>query len=146
VANQSKSGFTQSRGSRLELVPRNVEHKQVLIRGTRLGPTTLVACQLNVPVAPRSSDKCTVIAGVSREPTKLLKTQDANIKVKTCRNLTDWSSYSHRRGRERLSAHDLHCRGEASCIHPAPTQWVLPLPATLLSVVKPLLCEQRTEQ
>jgi hypothetical protein len=81
--------------------------------GLGLG-TTLVACELNVPVAPRSADECTVVTVVSREPTKLVETQDVNVKAETCRNLTHWSSYSHRRRRERSSAHDdLHCRGEA---------------------------------
>ena len=119
MANESESGFTQARGLRLELVLRHVEHKKVLFRGGRFGQTTLVTCELNVPVAPRLADECTVVAIVSLEPTKLVKTQDVYVKTKTCRNLTHWSSYSHRRRQERSSAHDYECRGEAHGHHPA---------------------------
>ena len=126
MPNQSESGFTQARGSRLELVLRDIEHKQVLFRRTRCWHTALVACELDVPFAPRSADECTVVAVVSRKPTQPLKTQDVNVEAKTCRNLTHRASYSHRKRRKPFSVHDLHCRGE---VHPTPMVRVLPDPA-----------------
>ena len=64
-----------------------------------------MTCQLNMPVAPGSADECAVVAAVSGKLAKLLKTQDVNVKAESCRNLTHWSGNSHRRGRERSSAH-----------------------------------------
>jgi hypothetical protein len=43
-------------------------------------PDTLVAGELNVSVTACSADECTVVAIVSRKPTKLVKTQDVNVK------------------------------------------------------------------
>jgi len=63
-------------------------------------------CELDVPVAPRSADECTVVAIVSRKTTQPLKTEDVDIEEKGCRNLSHWSSYSQRRRRESLRVHD----------------------------------------
>ena len=82
--------------------------------------TTLVACELNVPVASRSTDERAVVAIVSLEPTKLVKTQNVNVKMKRRRNVTYGSSYSHGRRRETLSAHVDHCRRETSAFTQLP--------------------------
>ena len=106
MANQSESGFLQTRGAGLELLLRDIEPEGVLFCGTRVRHTTLVACELNVPVAPRPADERSVVAVVSGEPAKLLKTQDIKRNVKTGGYLTHPSSYSHRRRPKRLPAHD----------------------------------------
>jgi hypothetical protein len=96
MANQSKSGLVQFVGSRPELVLRDVEHQEVFLCGTWLGHTTLVTRELNVPVAARSADECTVATIVSREPAKVVEAQKVDGKAKGCRDLTYWSGNSHR--------------------------------------------------
>ena len=73
-------------------------------------PDTLVAGELNVSVTACSADECTVVAIVSRKPHQAGQDPGCQRKAKTCRNLSHWSSYSHRRSQERSSAHDFHWR------------------------------------
>ena len=120
MANWSESGVSQARASRLELLHRDIEDEKVFFGRVRHGLATLVTCELNMPVASRSADECAVVAAVSRKLAKLLKTQDVNVKAESCRNLTHRSGHSHRRGRERSSAHCPHCRGVPAGAHPAP--------------------------
>ena len=85
--------------------------------GTPLSWLVNSMCQ-SLPVRPRMHRR----SHVACEPTKMVKTQNVNVKADSCSDLTYWSGYSHRGRQEPFSAHDLHCTDQvtAIAIHRAP--------------------------
>lgn len=110
MADEFGSAFVQAVHRHAKLLFRAVEHEEVFFGRARSRKPAHVARELNVPVTTRWADERAVVAVMTREPTKVVETQDLDVEAKGDRKLTYRPGHSHGGRRERLSTHDLQSR------------------------------------